>query len=173
MARSLSAFVYGGPVADAVVAAKVGGAWSSWPRLGEALAAALAAAEVDVDLVVPVPTDRRRRRLRGHDHTAVLAGTVATQLAVPVAAIVAARPGRIDQGERPMAARREVPLTAFRPVRRIPPVRSVLVDDVLTTGGTAWSAAAALHRAGATEVVVGVVARAGRHALGPPRSARG
>lgn len=167
VARSLATFVYEGPVADAVVAAKAGGAWSLWPSLGAALAATIATASVGADVVVPVPSDPRRCRLRGVDHTLVLARAVASELAVPLVPVLAVRPGRPDQGERPIATRREVPLTAFRPARRLAATRALLVDDVLTTGGTTWSAAAALRRAGASEVVVGVVARAGRHALGP------
>lgn len=174
VAASIASFVYAGPVADAVVAAKAGGAWSLWPPLGAALAATLLAAGVTAEVVVPVPTDPRRRRLRGVDHTAVLAGAVATELGVPLVPALDVRSGRLDQAERPVALRREVGLDAFRPSRRLPPVRALLVDDVLTSGGTCWSAAAALRRAGASEVVVGVVARAGRHALGPApgRSAR-
>lgn len=169
VARSIAAFVYEGPVADAVVAAKAAGVWSSWPPLGAALAATLLAAGVGADLVVPVPTDPRRRRLRGVDHTAVLAGAVASEFAVPTVPALHVRPGRRDQAERPVALRRDVALDAFRPTRRLPPVRALLVDDVLTSGGTSWSAAAALRRAGAAEVVVAVVARAGRHRLGPTR----
>lgn len=167
VARSVSAFTYSGPVADAVVAAKAGGAWSLWPPLGSALAATLAATDVSGELVVPVPTDPRRRRARGVDHTWLLATAVARELAVPIVAALAVQPGRVDQGERPMASRRDVPLAAFRPSRRVPRRRAILVDDVLTTGGTAWAAAAALRRAGAAEVVLGTVARAGRHVLGP------
>lgn len=169
VARSIAAFVYEGPVADAVVAAKAGGAWAAWPALGAALAATLVAAGVTADLVVPVPTDPRRRRLRGVDHSAVLAGVVANELAVPAVPALHVRTGRVDQAERPVAARRDVALDAFRPARRLPAVRALLVDDVLTSGGTSWSAAAALRRAGAAEVVVAVVARAGRHRLGPDR----
>ncbi|MBW3658184.1 MAG: hypothetical protein KY457_06070 [Actinobacteria bacterium] len=169
MGRSIAAFVYEGPVADAVVGAKAGGGWAAWPPLGEALAATLVAAGVTGDLVVPVPTDPRRRRLRGVDHTDVLAGAVATVLAVPTVPALHVRAGRTDQAEQPVAVRRDVALDAFRPARRLPPVRALLVDDVLTSGGTSWSAAAALRRAGAREVTVAVVARAGRHPLGPTR----
>lgn len=167
--RSLAAFVYAGPVADAIVAAKAGGARALWPPLGSAVAAAVAASVGDdaPDIVVPVPTDPRRRRLRGVDHTAVLADVVAADLGVPAVPALHVRRGRTDQAERPLDRRREVALDAFRPARRLAPVRALLVDDVLTSGGTSWTAAAALRRAGVAEVVVAVVARAGRHPLGP------
>ena len=41
------------------------------------------------------------------------------------------------------------------------PIRVVLVDDVFTTGATAWECARALRKAGAKQVEVLTVARTG------------
>jgi predicted amidophosphoribosyltransferase len=166
VARSLAVYRYGGPVADAIVGAKAGGLTSVWAPLGRRLADRLARAAVAAGAVVPLPTDPHRRRQRGADHTRVLAAEVAARLALPLVPALTVEPGRLDQGERPLDQRGHVDPGAFRPRGRMAPVAVLLIDDVLTTGGTAQAAAIALRRAGAATVTVGVVARAGRHRLG-------
>lgn len=160
MASTRSAYRYAGPVAAAVVAGKARGATAVWAPLGARLAAAVAARPPPVTAVTWVPTDPRRRRRRGVDHAAVLAAAVAWRLERPRVALLRARPGRPDQASRPAQARARVDPAAFVPVGPAPDV-VLLVDDVLTTGATARAAAAALRRAGAGEVHLAVLARAG------------
>lgn len=157
--RTVAVFRYAGVVADAVVAAKVLGAWSAWPALGRELAAVTGALDVDAITWVPVP--RRTRRRRGFDHARLLAGAVGAATGVPVVGLLAATP-RVDQASRTLAERRRVAPDAFRSTRP-GPRRLLLVDDVVTTGATAEVAARAT---GAGEVTLAVLARAGSHPLG-------
>ncbi|MEX1177455.1 MAG: phosphoribosyltransferase family protein [Nitriliruptor sp.] len=151
MSSTVAALEYRGPVAAAVVAAKLGGARAAWPALGAHLAVRVAAAPPPVDVVTPVATVARRARRRGIDHAAVLAAAVAEALAVPLLPLL-----RVERhGDRERQ----------RPVRRLPGTVVLLVDDVLTTGRTASDAAAALLSAGAGAVHLAVLARAGDHPL--------
>lgn len=143
---------YRGPVATAIVAAKVGGGRAAWPALGRLLAEAVAASPPAVDVVTWVATDRTRARRRGVDHAAVLAGEVAAVLGVPATALLAHHRGRRGVEQQ-------------RPVRPLPATDVLLVDDVLTTGATAHAAATALHAAGAGGIHLAVLARAGDHVL--------
>lgn len=158
-------FDYRGVVAATVVAAKVRGAAAAWPALGKLLAGVLE--DLHPDVVTWVPADGARRRQRGFDHAGSLAVPVAARLERPCVPLLQARPGRVDQAERPVADRRRVALESFRPRDRFPGAVVLLVDDVVTTGATAWAAAAALRRGGADVVMVGALARAGGHDLGP------
>lgn len=154
---------YRGPVRAAVVAAKARGAWAAWEPLGQLLAGTALPA---VDVVTWVPADRRRIRTRGVDHAAVLARPVARALDVPAVRLLDARPGRPDQGRLPVERRRQLDAASFRPRANCADARVLLVDDVLTTGATVRTAAAALAEAAAGSVHVAVLARAGNHPLG-------
>lgn len=171
MGSTRVAFDYRGVVATSVVTAKVRGATAAWPHLGREVARA--AVDLHPDVVTWIPADPARMRERGLDHARALAEPVAAGLGRPLVGLLHARPGRPDQATRPVGERRSVPLDAFRPTTRLTGAVVVLVDDVVTTGATAWAAAAALRRAGADAVALAVLARAGEHHLGPPDEAAG
>jgi ComF family protein len=135
-------------------------------RLAGLLAAALGRAPLDsATLVVPVPLHAERERERGFNQAAALARALSARAGlrldewslVRVAGSARRRAGMDARG------RRETVAGAFevaRP-RLIRGERVLLVDDVFTTGATASACAAALRAAGAREVYVLTVARAG------------
>ena len=166
VASTVAAYRYTGPVAAAVVAAKVRGARAALPALGDLLADALRTDPSAVDVVTFVPTDPGRRARRGVDHAQVLAGRVAAGLGRPRARLLAVARGTPDQGRQSVTGRRRLPEDVFTPVGRFAGARVLLVDDVLTTGATAHRAAAALRAGGARTVHLAVLARAGDHRLG-------
>jgi ComF family protein len=112
-------------------------------------------------LVVPVPLHWWRRWTRGYNQSESLAQALAARLGLPCHGRWLRRvrntPRQVDQSA---AARRENVRNAFvAPVR--PDLRGktvLLVDDVLTTGSTASEAASALRKAGASRVIVAVLA---------------
>jgi ComF family protein len=112
--------------------------------------------------LVPVPLHPGRARERGFDQAEELARRLARRVAVPL------RPGLLErvrptrpQAGLPAAARRRNLRNAFRAAGGEVPERLTLVDDVLTTGATVAAAATALRRAGAREVEIWCLARAG------------
>ena len=143
---------YRGVVARALVTAKVAGARSGWEALGERLGERLAADPPEVDVVTWVTTAPARRRRRGLDHAEVLARVVAARLELPAVRLLDVRS---VSGEADVAR------------ASLPGSEVLLVDDILTTGRTAATAAGALQAAGAGNVRLAVIARAGTHELGP------
>src|SRR5262249_59876855 len=128
------------------------------------------AKELGLDVVVPVPLHWTRYWWRGYNQCAAVARGVARKVGLPLQTRWLSRP-RYTQSQTSLSgsARRNNLKDAFR-VRRdvaLAGRRVLLIDDVLTTGATAHEAARALKSAGAAQVVVGVLARAG---LGTPQS---
>lgn len=143
---------YRGVVARAIVTAKTTGAHRGWTALAALLADRVAEDPPDVDVVTWVTTAPSRRRRRGIDHAEVLARAVGRRLDLPVARLLDVRVVP-RHGER-LEARCALPGSEV-----------LLVDDIVTTGRTAVEAAAALQAAGAGNVRLAVIARAGAHEL--------
>ena len=112
-----------------------------------------------VDAVTWVTSVPARVRQRGIDHARAVAGVVAAAVDAPLVRL-------LDVGAGPVHEER------YRATMRLPGSDLVLVDDVLTTGATAWRAAAALRDAGAGTVILVALARAGGHPLGAVGSRR-
>ena len=154
---------YGGAMATAIQRFKYeDGAYLSRP-LGGLLRGACCAAALAVDLVVPVPLHPRKLALRGYNQSALLAGEIAAELGIAVAARALARV--VDtavQAELSRSARQTNVRNAFR-LRSPMEVRGraiALVDDVMTTGATLAACSEPLLRAGARQVTHVVLARA-------------
>jgi predicted amidophosphoribosyltransferase len=140
-------------VAAAVVAAKVGGAWRGWGPLAADLAQRLIRLGITVDAVTWVTSVPARVRQRGIDHARAIAAPLALAVDAPLIRLLDCRIG--PDRQEGFVARHPVPGTDL-----------MLVDDVLTSGATAWRAAAALRDAGAGSVLLATLARAGAHPLG-------
>lgn len=113
------------------------------------------------DVVVPVPLHRRRLLHRGFNQSLELARGVGRLLGrpVPLAALERVR-HTVPQMTLAAARRRDNVRGAFAAdPGALAGRRVLLVDDVMTTGGTLEECAGALLRAGAAGVVVLVLAR--------------
>lgn len=114
-------------------------------------------------LVVPVPTTRKRERTRGYNQARILAEVVAETLGLELLDALDRPRGASQVRLGPRERQGNVwgsfcPIPAFR--SRIGGAEVILVDDVLTTGATAVSAAMALGEAGAKSVGLVTFARA-------------
>jgi len=110
--------------------------------------------------VVAVPMTWARRMRRGYNQAELLARAVAHELGVPLVPALRRR-GRGTQVGGGRSDRLRLSAAAF-PVRRPVTGRTLLVDDVLTTGATVAACTRALKRAGAAEIYVLTVARTPR-----------
>jgi ComF family protein len=119
--------------------------------------------ELDAEIVVPISMHWRRRMQRGANGPELMAAALASELRLPLAARLLRRSKYTAlQAESTLRQRLINQRNSFRVPsgKRIQNRRVLLVDDVITTGATCNAAAKALLAAGASSVVVAVIARA-------------
>jgi ComF family protein len=131
----------------------------AWPLSG-LLAQALPRDEA-FDAAVPVPLYWRRRLQRGFNQAELLARGLSRRTGIPVVRALGRRRPTPAQAGLSNSARRQNVSQAFR-ARNVQGKRILLIDDVMTTGATAASCAAALKQAGARRVSLLTVARVDR-----------
>lgn len=158
----MASAVYSGHVRDLILLLKFAGIRSLADYWAARLAPIVASQPWALDLVVAVPLGSRRYRQRGYNQSALLAVSVARRLGVKCSASALQRKRETDPQTGLLAEERDRNLAgAFRANGRDVAGRVLLlIDDVLTTGATARSAAAALCRAGAASVYLATAARA-------------
>lgn len=158
---SAAVYLYGGPIADALLRLKYAGRTDLAAPLGGLLAAAALAYAGRVDRVVPLPLHVSRLRERGYNQSALLARHVAAALGVPldVHTLQRVRPTR-NQAGLPRDTRAENVRAAFVAKQSTRGGRILLIDDVRTTGATLAAGAQALLDAGHEEITTLALARA-------------
>jgi predicted amidophosphoribosyltransferase len=153
--RCVAAVAYRGHGRSVVAAVKFRGDRGPLPWLTEVLVDQLASSPWSPSLVTWVPATALHRRTRGVDGTELLARAVAAELGRPVRRVLRRGPGPPQVG-RDALARRGGPVLDC-PKALAGPV--LVVDDVVTTGGTATAAGRALRGAGADAVWFAAIAR--------------
>lgn len=154
---------YEGELREAVLRAKRPAARDIAEGLGRLLHARHRAtiAAWKVDAVVPVPMHWRRRLLRGGSTADVLAASIARDAGLPRGRLLRRTRATVMQNRLPLAERRRAVDGAFvAGPAGVKGRRFLLVDDVVTSGGTIAACRRALTDAGAAAVFVAVIARA-------------
>jgi ComF family protein len=159
--RCIAAFRYSSPVDRLVGQFKNQRRLSAGKLLSSLLLERLRkGAEARPELIAPVPLHWRRQLLRGFNQATFIAGSLASQLDIPLLAV--ARRSQATPKQQQLDRRRRLGNLrgAFSVNRELVAGRHVaIVDDVVTTGATAQALSLALKRAGAARVDVWAIAR--------------
>ena len=146
------AFVFAGPLREAVHQFKYRRVQRLAQPLGRLMAAHLAARPLAIDAVLPVPLHHGRLAERGFNQAEALAMEVARAIDRPL--VRGLERMRVTEQQAHLDARQRADNVrgAFRWAAATPPRRLLIVDDVLTTGATIGACADALREAGAEAV---------------------
>ena len=116
------------------------------------------------DLILPVPLHYTRLRERGFNQSTELARRLGHALGIRVDYRLCLRTRSTQpQSLLPRAERGKNIRGAFKVRKILPATHIAIVDDVMTSGHTSCELAATLKQAGATQVEVWVIARAGNN----------
>ena len=156
---TIAAFAYAFPADVLVKALKFGSELALAPFLAAHLAANLDPAR-PVDLIIAVPLHPQRLAERGYNQSVEIARALSRSTGRPLETRGCDRVRRTpEQAALPLAERKLNLRGAFACSLELSGRRVALVDDVMTTGATLDSLAAAVKRAGAASVENWVVAR--------------
>jgi ComF family protein len=151
---------YEGPARALVHALKFRGATLAAGTMAAQIAAAAPAHVLARGALVPVPLHPRRLRGRGFNQAELLSTALGERTGLRVLDCLARRGHARTQVGRDRAARLTALQGTIAVERSVPlPRRAIVVDDVVTTGGTLAACAAALRGAGVAEVVAVAYAR--------------
>ncbi len=154
---------YGGRVREAVLRSKRPGGYDLLVGLADLLHRRHASTFRlwENDYIVAVPMHWWRRTLRGTNAADSLARRLGRLTSTPVLGALRRRRATVMQNRLPADQRRANVRDVFALNHRgVVGRRVLLVDDVVTTGGTLAACARVLREAGATAVHVAVIARA-------------
>ena len=147
-------FLMEGAVQQAIFSLKYRGIRAAAPDLARLLAGYAAEQRAPGDLIVAVPLHRRRLRMRGYNQSELLAGELSKLTGLPRAKGLLSRvkdaPPQVEAATR--AQRRANVDGSYEVTGDVAGRRVLLIDDVVTTGSTMSSCAAALKAAGAASV---------------------
>ena len=132
-------------------------------RLSQPLGSLLSGLEIPkADAIVPVPLTARGLRQRGFNQSLLVASALSKKTGVPLYLDALFKIKETPPQVGLSAAERRSNLTgAFTAKGDLKNIRILLIDDVVTTGATAAACSKALLKAGALEVIVLAIARAG------------
>jgi len=115
------------------------------------------------EAIVPVPLAPRRYRQRGYNQASELALAIRAVTGVTVTTdVVIRRRETVEQAGLDRVARRKNVKGAFAAIAPLRARRVAILDDVVTTGSTVRELARVLRQAGAEQIAVWAIARAGR-----------
>ena len=116
----------------------------------------------ETDGIVPVPTTIKSLRERGFNQSLLIARVIAKESKVPLLMDTLLKKKETPPQIGLSAKERLLNLkNAFEVIGNIKGLRLLLVDDVMTTGATVTECSKVLMKAGAEEVIVLTLARAG------------
>lgn len=160
--RARSLYRYEGGVRDAIHALKYHRDFSVIPDLARLLAAGIQThlPEPETLHLVPVPLHPGKLRQRGFNQSHELARALRRLLpALTLWPHLHRIKNTETQTHLSAAARRRNVQGAFKPARSPAPERTLILDDVMTTGSTVDACARALRRAGSRDITVLTLAR--------------
>ena len=154
-------FLYQDAIPSLVIGAKFHGRLNLARLLGLCLARSLRQEGIRrPDIIIPVPLHPQRMRERGYNQALEIARALSRELAIPVDPSLCARlratPPQVGLERE---ERRHNVRGAFGVIGPVAGGHLVILDDVVTTGGTAGELARVLRQAGAARIDLWAVAR--------------
>lgn len=148
--RVYAPYRFGGEVRQLIHQMKFNACEEAVPLLAQAMADALP--DRDFDCVSPVPLHPRRQRQRGYNQALLLCRALSLRTGIPVLEPLRRNSYHRPQSLMPADQRRKNVEGAFSCHLDVSGLRVLLVDDVRTTGSTAFVCAGTLMENGADSV---------------------